>query len=202
MPMLAGVGLLVVCCSSSSAMMMMGGGEEKEDPVVPKTPAKKSPEQIKADEAKAALDALKADPDARADDILDAQNEADNAQAAADATDAADTTAATPSMLKCINTQKRGAMGWTFKERVKTEAEARALCPDSEYMSLECPTADGFEVFCADDISQADVLLDKECKGDVAGTALHGGANAHCVGPYKWGDVHGGGANRGSLYKI
>ena len=108
----------------------------------------------------------------------------------------------TPSMLKCINTQKRGAMGWTFKERVKTEAEARALCPDSEYMSLECPTADGFEVFCADDISQADVLLDKECKGDVAGTALHGGANAHCVGPYKWGDVHGGGANRGSLYKI
>ena len=202
MPMLAGVGLLVVCCSSSSAMMMMGGGEEKEDPVVPKTPAKKSPEQIKADEAKAALDALKADPDARADDILDAQNEADNAQAAADAADAADTTAATPSMLKCINTQKRGAMGWTFKERVKTEAEARALCPDSEYMSLECPTADGYEVWCADDISQADVLLDKECKGDVAGTALHGGANAHCVGPYKWGDVHGGGANRGSLYKI
>ena len=108
----------------------------------------------------------------------------------------------TPSMLKCINTQKRGDMGWVFKERVKTEAEARALCPDSEYMSLECPTADGFEVFCVDDISQADVLLDKECKGDVAGTALHGGANAHCVGPYKWGDVHGGGANRGSLYKI
>ena len=108
----------------------------------------------------------------------------------------------TPSMLKCINTQKRGDMGWVFKARVKTEAEARALCPDSEYMSLECPTADGFEVFCADDISQADVLLDKECKGDVAGTALHGGANAHCVGPYKWGDVHGGGANRGSLYKI
>ena len=93
----------------------------------------------------------------------------------------------TPSMLKCINTQKRGDMGWVFKARVKTEAEARALCPDSEYMSLECPTADGFEVFCADDISQADVLLDKECKGDVAGTALHGGANAHCVGPYKWG---------------
>ena len=107
-----------------------------------------------------------------------------------------------PTMLKCINTQKRGDMGWTSKGRVKTEAEARALCPDSEYMSLECPTADGFEVFCVDDISQADVLLDKECKGDVAGTALHGGANAHCVGPYTWGDVNGGGANRGSLYKI
>ena len=108
-----------------------------------------------------------------------------------------------PTMLKCINTQKRGDMGWTSKGgRVKTEAEARALCPDSEYMSLECPTADGFEVWCADDISQADVLLDKECKGDVAGTALHGGANAHCVGPYTWGDVNGGGANRGSLYKI
>lgn len=108
----------------------------------------------------------------------------------------------TPSMLKCLDTRKRGDMGWTFKERVKTEAEARALCPDSEYMSLECPTADGFEVFCVDDISQADVLLDKECKGDVAGTPLHGGGNLHCVGPYTWGDVNGGGANRGSLYKI
>jgi hypothetical protein len=107
-----------------------------------------------------------------------------------------------PTMLKCINTQKRGDMGWVFKGRVKTEAEARALCPDSEYMSLECPTADGFEVFCVDDISQADVLLDKECKGDVAGTPLHGGKNLHCVGPYTWGDVNGGGANRGSLYKI
>ncbi len=107
-----------------------------------------------------------------------------------------------PTMLKCINTQKRGDMGWVFKARVKTEAEARALCPDSEYMSLECPTADGFEVFCVDDISQADVLLDKECKGDVAGTALTDGENKHCVGPYKWGDVNGGGANRGSLYKI
>jgi hypothetical protein len=107
-----------------------------------------------------------------------------------------------PTMLKCLDTRKRGDMGWTFKERVKTEAEARALCPDSEYMSLECPTADGFEVFCVDDISQADVLTDKECKGDVAGTPLHGGENAHCVGPYTWGDVNGGGANRGSLYKI
>ena len=94
-PMLAGVGLMMVCCSSLSAFMMMGD-EEKKDPVVPKTPAKKTPEQIKADEAKAALAALKADPDARADDISDAQMEADNAQAAADAaatddTDAADT---------------------------------------------------------------------------------------------------------------
>lgn len=108
----------------------------------------------------------------------------------------------TPSMLKCINTQYRGKMGWVAKGRVKTEAEARALCPNSKYMSLECPTADGFEVFCVDDISKADVLLDKECKGDVKGTPLHGGKNNHCVGPYKWGDVNGGGASRGSLYKI
>ena len=107
-----------------------------------------------------------------------------------------------PSMLKCIDTNKRVDMGWVAKGRVKTEAEARALCPDSEYMSLECPMADGFEVWCVDDISQADVLLDKECKGDVAGTALGGGSNLHCVGPYTWGDVNGGGANRGSLYKI
>ena len=79
MPMLAGVGLLVVCCSSSSAFMMMGS----EDPVVPKTPTKKSPEQIEADEAKAALAALKADPDATPDEITAAQTAADNAQTAA-----------------------------------------------------------------------------------------------------------------------
>ena len=36
--------------------------------------------------------------------------------------------------------------------------------------------------------------------GQVA-NGLEGG-NAHCVGPYTWGDVNGGGANRGSLYKI
>ena len=93
MPMLAGVGLLMVCCSSSSAAAMMMGREEKEDPVVPKTPAKKSPEQIKADEAKAALALVKADPNADAADILDAQNEADNAQAEADAAATDDTDA-------------------------------------------------------------------------------------------------------------
>jgi hypothetical protein len=105
-------------------------------------------------------------------------------------------------MLKCINTSNRGSLGWVFKERVKTEDEARKLCAGSKYMSLECPTADGFEVFCANDISTADKLLDKECMGDVTGTALHGGQNLHCVGPYKWGNVNGGGANRGALYEL
>tara|TARA_R110000851_G_C12743874_1_gene531224 strand:+ start:35 stop:535 length:501 start_codon:yes stop_codon:yes gene_type:complete len=112
------------------------------------------------------------------------------------------------SMLKCIDTRKRDDMGWLSVGRVKTEAEARALCvataeylgrPVSNYMSLECPTADGFEVWCVDDISQADVLPDEECKG---GVAEGPNDNAHCVGPYRWGDVNGGGAHRGSLYKI
>jgi hypothetical protein len=91
-PMLAGVGLMMVCCSSLSSFMMMGG-EEKEDPVVPKTPAKKTPEQIEADKAKAALDVVKADPDATPAEVAAAQVEADNAQAAADAdADADDST--------------------------------------------------------------------------------------------------------------
>ena len=77
-PMLAGVGLMMVCCSSSS-VMMMGGGEETPDPVVPK----KTQEQIKADEAKAALDTIKADPDATPAEVATAQLEADNAQATA-----------------------------------------------------------------------------------------------------------------------
>ena len=91
MPMLAGVGLLVICCSSSSAMMMMGGGDETPTPTPTPTPTAgagagaKTPEQEKADEAKAALATLKADPNASAEDIVDAENEADNAQALADA---------------------------------------------------------------------------------------------------------------------
>jgi hypothetical protein len=94
MPMLAGVGLLMVCCSSSSAAAMMMGREEKEDPVVPKTPAKKSPEQIKADEAKAALALVKADPDATPAEVAAAQLVADNAAADAAATDDTDADAA------------------------------------------------------------------------------------------------------------
>ena len=84
-PMLAGVGLLMVCCSSLSAFTMMGDDDDKKkkkdddsDSDVPKTP-----EQIKADEAKAALDTLKADPDATPDEITAAQTAADNAQTAA-----------------------------------------------------------------------------------------------------------------------
>ena len=60
MPMLAGVGLL--CCVSSSVAAAVYNKGDEEDPVVPKTPAKKSSEQIKADEAKAALALVKADP--------------------------------------------------------------------------------------------------------------------------------------------
>jgi hypothetical protein len=72
--------LLLVCCISSSAAMgmTMGGDEEKEDPVVPKTPA-----EVAAAKAQTALDALKADPDATADEIADAQAAVDAADAAA-----------------------------------------------------------------------------------------------------------------------
>ena len=72
--------LLSVCCISSSAAMgmTMGGDEEKEDPVVPKTPA-----EVAAAKAQTALDALKADPDATADEIADAQAAVDAADAAA-----------------------------------------------------------------------------------------------------------------------
>ena len=73
--------LLLLCCISSSsglAYSRMGDDEEKEDPVVPKTPA-----EVAAAKAQAALDALKADPDATADEIADAQAAADAADAAA-----------------------------------------------------------------------------------------------------------------------
>ncbi len=105
-------------------------------------------------------------------------------------------------MLKCVNTRRRSEMGWRGKGRWKTESQARSQCADFEYMSLECPNEHGFEVYCANDISEAQTLLNRECKGDVEGTQLGGGTNSHCYGPYEWGAVHGGGANRGAVYKI
>ena len=83
----AGVGLL--CCVSSSVAAVVYNMGDEEDPVVPKTPAKKTPEEIKADKAKVVLDALKADPDATPAEVAAAQLEADNAAAAATAADAA-----------------------------------------------------------------------------------------------------------------
>ena len=76
-------GILCLCSISSSIAASMMGYGETTDPVVPKTP-----EQIKADEAKAARDALKAMPDATEDEITDAQAEADDAQAEAGADNA------------------------------------------------------------------------------------------------------------------
>ena len=108
----------------------------------------------------------------------------------------------TTGMLKCVNTRRRDEMGWEGRGRWKTEAQARNACSDFEYMSLECPNQHGFEVFCANDISEAQTILNRECKGDVEGTELAGGTNAHCVGPYKWEDLYAGGANRGAVYKI
>ena len=107
--------LLLLCCISSSsglAYSMMGDDDDDDTKKFSTGPsagpsAGPSVEQVKADEAKAALDALKADPDATTDEIADAQDEADNAQAEADAADAAQAAAdaadaaATPPPLVC-----------------------------------------------------------------------------------------------------
>ena len=105
-------------------------------------------------------------------------------------------------MLKCVDTREREVMKWKQTKRVKSETEARSLCKDYKYMSLECPTEDGFEVWCANDISKAHDLPNNECKGDVKNSKLHNGSNLHCKGPYKWDNLNGGGATRGSLYKV
>ena len=120
---------------------------------------------------------------------------------------AAAAAAATPSMLKCLDTRQRGAKGWTQHPRaVHTEAEARALCAGKKYMSLECPTKDGYEVWCADDISDMPVLADAECMGTTSDTTLNGGKNGACdAGGGAYLSTEGlnmGGWHRGSLYAI
>ena len=124
------------------------------------------------------------------------------------AADAAAAAAATPSMLKCLNTRQRGAKGWTQHPRaVHTEAEARALCAGKKYMSLECPTKDGYEVWCANDITDMPVLDDAECMGNtttksVPGHPTNGGCDAG-GGKYVTSEgLNMGGAHRGSLYVI
>ena len=125
------------------------------------------------------------------------------------AADAAAAAAATPSMLKCLDTRKRGEKGWTNASNGRaahTEAEARALCVGKKYMSLECPTKDGYEVWCADDISDMPVLADAECMGTTSDTTLNGGKNGACdAGGGAYLSTEGlnmGGWHRGSLYAI
>ena len=113
----------------------------------------------------------------------------------------------TPSMIKCLATRKRGEKGWTSNPRAAhTEAEARALCVGKKYMSLECPTKDGYEVWCADDISDMPVIADAECMGTTSDTSLNNGQNAGCDaggGSYVTPEgLNKGGWHRGSLYEI
>jgi hypothetical protein len=73
-------------------------------------------------------------------------------------------------------------------------------------MSLECPNADGYEVWCADDISDMPVLADAECMGTTSDTSINNGENGHCDaggGTYLTTDgLNMGGNHRGSLYAI
>ena len=124
-------------------------------------------------------------------------------------TAAAAAAAATPSMLKCLDTRNRGEKGWTNASndrKAYTEAEARALCVGKKYMSLECPTKDGYEVWCADDISGMPVIADAECMGTTSDTTLNGGKNNGCDaggGAYLTTEgLNMGGWHRGSLYAI
>ena len=115
----------------------------------------------------------------------------------------------TPSMLKCLDTRQRVEKVWTNASNGRknyTEAEARALCAGKKYMSLECPTADGYEVWCADDISDMPVLADAECMGTTSDTSLNNGQNGACDaggGSYVTPEgLNKGGWHRGSLYEI
>ena len=114
-----------------------------------------------------------------------------------------------PTMLKCLDTRKRGEKGWTNASNGRkeyTEAEARALCVGKKYMSLECPTKDGFEVWCADDISDMPVLADAECMGNttdsVPGHPTNGACDAGGGSYLSLDGLNKGGAHRGSLYEI
>ena len=193
-PIIGGV-VLIVIVIVTTIILMMGGEEPTIDPISgPSAPGPSAPGPS-ATEPPIVLEVSEpqiSDPPAPR------LHETDVINPPSDETPGDVTTG----MLKCVNTRRRDEMGWEGRGRWKTEAQARNACSDFEYMSLECPNQHGFEVFCANDISEAQTILNRECKGDVEGTELAGGTNAHCVGPYKWEDLYAGGANRGAVYKI
>ena len=185
----AGVGAL--CISSSVAAAVMMGREEKEDPVVPKTPAKKSPEQIKADEAKAALALVKADPDADAADILDAQNEADNAQAEADAAAAtADADTDTPpDPINCVGSWPGwGACSETCGGGLQSRTWTTTTAP--QHGGTACPSPSTQSQACSTQACIETVLStpnSRRSSSGVTGTTVPGT------------DTPGNGFNRGRL---
>ena len=103
--------------------------------------------------------------------------------------------------LGCYDTRPRGQLQWVAKGRTKSPDQAKKWCKGYKYMSLECPTSGGFEVFCVNKPSPTKIP-DKDCQGHPTVKSLTGGRNHHCVGPYKYGNTWGGGAHRGVLYPL
>ena len=203
-PIIGGV-VLIVIVIVTTIILMMGGEEPTIDPILaPSAPGPSAPGPSATEPSAPGPSAteppivLEVSEPQISDPPAPRLHEADVINPPSDETPGDVTTG----MLKCVNTRRRDEMGWEGRGRWKTEAQARNACSDFEYMSLECPNQHGFEVFCANDISEAQTILNRECKGDVEGTELAGGTNAHCVGPYKWEDLYAGGANRGAVYKI
>ena len=198
-PIIGGV-VLIVIVIVTTIILMMGGEEPTIDPIsAPSAPGPSAPGPSATEpSATEPPIVLEVSEPQNSDPPAPRLHESDVINPPSDETPGDVTTG----MLKCVNTRRRDEMGWEGRGRWKTEAQARNACSDFEYMSLECPNQHGFEVFCANDISEAQTILNRECKGDVEGTELAGGTNAHCVGPYKWEDLYAGGANRGAVYKI
>jgi hypothetical protein len=53
----------------------------------------------------------------------------------------------------CFDTRTQNGLGWSSKGTASSLAQARELCAGYDYVSLECPKAVGFEVWCVNKIS-------------------------------------------------
>merc|ERR1711871_271521 len=105
--------------------------------------------------------------------------------------------------LGCFDTRSRGSLGWSNKGRTKSIDTAHSWCKGSKYMSLECPTSGGFEVWCVPDGKMPqDKLPFEGCQGNPVTKDLNDANNGHCSGPFKVDGVWGGGWHRGTLYEV
>jgi hypothetical protein len=104
----------------------------------------------------------------------------------------------------CYDTRDRQAYRWAFKGTTKSFEDAVSKCQGYDYMSVECPTNTGFQLFCVPTIPPRSAIIDDaNCGGLTSSTPqLNYGSNGHCTGPYFQDGYALGGWHRGRLYAV
>ena len=112
--------------------------------------------------------------------------------------------------LGCVDTRRRGELGWLYKGSSHAIDNARERCKDSEYVSIECPNQDNgrAHVFCLNEWDNPEIKIpDGNCTGDMTEinkSEICNGQNSSCH-PTHFNDksvTADGGCHRGAVYPV